>query len=174
MADHIDPEEASGADPVPSQWERFIPWYLTAISCLLLFGLGWFIVDNVFWMRAHMFGNVQGEDLSYRSHQYFLLISTVRRSAGLFAGIALMLLGVGIVFYVARTQSKIDMNLHGVSIGIITASPGIIAMALGSFLIAHNTASKDLVPIFGSSGTTQEDLLNATESATQALDALNR
>lgn len=174
MADNIDSEEAPGAQPVPSQWERFIPWYLTAISCVLLLGLGWFILDNVSWMRDHMFGDVQNGDLSYRSHQYFLLISTVRRSAGLFAGIALMLLGVGIVFYVARTQTKLDMSLQGVSLGIVTASPGIIAMALGSFLIAHNTASKDLVPIYGNSAITQEDLFEATEGATQALDALNQ
>ncbi len=173
MADNTDPEKPSDAHSVPSNWTRFIPWYLTAISALLLFGLGWFILDNVFWMRAHMFGDGQSEDLSYRSHQYFLLISTVRRSAGLFAGIALMLLGVGIVFYVARSQSKLDMSGYGVSLGIVTASPGIIAMALGSFLIAHNTASKDLVPIFGGSAVTQENLSDATENATRALDALN-
>lgn len=173
MADEINTEEPSGAAKLPSQWERFIPWYLTSISCLLLLGLGWFILDNVFWMRGHMFDDLQGEDLSYRSHQYFLLISTVRRSAGLFAGIALMLLGVGIVFYVARTQSKLDMTLPGVSLGIVTASPGIIAMALGCFLIAHNTASKDLVPIFGNSATTQDDLENAMQNASTALDALN-
>lgn len=60
-----------------------------------------------------------------------------------------MLLGVGIVFYVAKTQTKFDMSMHGVSLSIVTASPGIIAMALGYFLIAQNTASKDIVLIFG-------------------------
>jgi p-aminobenzoyl-glutamate transporter AbgT len=159
-----------------NSWEKFIPWYLTTISCVLLFGIGWFILDNVLWLREHMFSGESESELSYRSHQYFLLISTIRRSAGLFSGIALMLLGVGIVFYVAKTQTKFDMSMHGVSLSIVSASPGIIAMALGCFLIAHNTASKDIVPIFGSAANTEiskelEDSVNETKGALEALNA---
>ena len=95
---------------VRSNWEVAIPWYLTIISAVLLGGMGWFILDNISWLRDHMFKDDMSENLSYRSHQYFLFASTIRRSAGLFAGITLMLLGVGIVFYVAKTQTKLDMT----------------------------------------------------------------
>jgi len=170
MIDEVEKLSANAQHP-PSNWEKFVPWYLTAISAVLLVGIGWFILSNIYWLRGHMF-TTEVDDLSYRAHQYFLLISSIRRSAGLFAGIALMLLGVGIVFYVARSSSKLDMNLHGVSLGIVTASPGIIAMALGSFLIAHNTASKDLIPIFGTSDVQSQELQQGLENADAAFDAL--
>jgi p-aminobenzoyl-glutamate transporter AbgT len=158
-----------------NSWEKFIPWYLTIISCVLLFGIGWFILDNVLWLREHMFLGENESELSYRSHQYFLLISTIRRSAGLFSGIALMLLGVGIVFYVAKTQTKFDMSMHGVSLSIVTASPGIIAMSLGCFLIAHNTASKDIVPIFGVKDDPEisKQVEEAVDESKSNFDALN-
>lgn len=157
----------------PNNWERFVPWFLTIISATILIGIGYFIVDNVLWLRDHMFEGGIEDDLSYRSHQYFLLVSTVRRSAGLFAGIALILLGVGVVFYVAKTQTKMDFSSSGVSLGLVTASPGIVAMALGTFLVAHNTASKDLIPIFGSNTGGERSVQEAAADAAEAFNALS-
>ncbi|MEO1638888.1 MAG: hypothetical protein AAFU41_06520 [Pseudomonadota bacterium] len=146
-----------------NSWERFVPWYLTLISAFVLVGIGWFLVDHISWLRGHMFDPATDENLSYRSHQYFLLVSTMRRSAGLFAGISIVLLGIGVVFYVARDRSKLDVSWGGVTLGIVTASPGIIAMALGTFLIAHNTASKDVVPIYGGSITAGQDVRDTVQ-----------
>ena len=157
----------------PNNWERFVPWFLTIISATILIGIGYFIVDNVLWLRDHMFEGATDKNLSYRSHQYFLLVSTVRRSAGLFAGIALILLGVGVVFYVAKTQTKMDLSGGGLSLGLVTASPGIIAMALGTFLVAHNTASKDLIPIFGSTSGAERGVREAAAEAAAAFEALS-
>ena len=140
---------AKQAQTLPATWERAAPWYLTILSALILIGIGWFLVSQILWARDAMFSGDVADNLEYRSHQYFMLISTVRRSVGLFAGIALMLLGVGVVFYTVRAQSKMDFGGHGFSVGIVTASPGIIAMALGTYLIAHNTSSRTVIPIYG-------------------------
>lgn len=156
----------------PNNWERFVPWYLTLISAMVLIGIGWFLVDHIVWLREHMFEGAGDQDLSYRSHQYFLLVSTMRRSAGLFSGISLILLGVGVVFYVAKTSSEFDFSWGGVSLGIVTASPGIIAMALGTFLVAHNTASKDLIPIYGSATAGNPQLEQTFTDASDAYQAL--
>jgi len=160
------------SDPRNS-WERFVPWYLTLISATVLIGIGWFLVDHISWLRGHMFDPTTGENLSYRSHQYFLLVSTMRRSAGLFAGISIVLLGIGVVFYVARDRAKLDVGWGGVTLGIVTASPGIIAMALGTFLVAHNTASKDIVPIYGSTqsgGGTLEETIDRADTFFETLN----
>lgn len=158
----------------PNNWERFVPWYLTIISAMVLIGIGWFLVDHIVWLRGHMFEGTGEQNLSYRSHQYFLLVSTMRRSAGLFSGISLILLGVGVVFYVAKTSTELDFTWGGVSLGIVTASPGIIAMALGTFLVAHNTASKDLIPIYGSATASDPQIDQTIKDASDAFEALTR
>lgn len=158
----------------PNSWEQFVPWFLTIISATVMIGIGWFLVDHIQWLRGHMFDDTTAENLSYRSHQYFLLVSTMRRSAGLFAGISLILLGVGVVFYVAKTQTKLDVSSGAFSVGIVTASPGIIAMALGTFLVAHNTASKDLIPIFGSEIASENQIDQSVIDAINAYDALGQ
>lgn len=156
-----------------NSWERFVPWYLTLISATVLIGIGWFLVDQIIWLRGQMFDAQTATNLSYRSHQYFLLVSTMRRSAGLFAGISIVLLGIGVVFHVARDRSKLDVSWGGVTLGIVTASPGIIAMVLGTFLVAHNTASKDVVPIYGGSITGGQRVDEVVDDANAAFDRLN-
>ena len=130
-------------------WEFVIPWFLTTISTVVLFGVAWFLLENLLWLREEALTNYDNSNLSYRSHTYFLYVSSIRRSAGLFSGIALMFLGIGVSFYTLKSQTNLKMGSgENLTFGIVTASPGIIAMVLGVFLIVHNTSSKDKIPIF--------------------------
>ncbi len=130
-------------------WEVVIPWFLTLTSTALLIGIAWFLYENLIWLRHDSLVLHGSEDLEYRSHAYFLYVSSVRRSVGLFSGIALMLLGIGVSFYTIKTQTKLHIGgMEKFTVGLITASPGIIAMLLGVLLIVHNTSSKDKIPMY--------------------------
>lgn len=131
-----------------NSWEDFTPWFLIVTSSIVLCLIAWFLAENLLWLRQHSVAEYDTKNLSYRSHTYFLYISSIRRSAGLFSGIALMFLGVGVSFYTIKSQTDINFSSPTLSVGIVTASPGIIAMVLGVFLVAHNTSSKDIVPIY--------------------------
>jgi hypothetical protein len=70
----------------------------------------------------------------------------IKRSVGLFSGFALLFLGTGVVFYTLKTDSNIEIHSGGLSGTIATASPGLIAMALGVLLLLGTIASKDDFP----------------------------
>lgn len=82
-----------------------------------------------------------------------------------------MFLGVGVSFYTIKSQTDLKISTQNFSLGLVTASPGIIAMILGAFLVAHNTSSKDLIPIYGNGVVSTEkptlsktaDILSKTE-----------
>ena len=131
-----------------TQWEYIIPWYLTGTSTFVLCVLGWFLSENLIWLREEALTQYDNNNLSYRSYTYFMYVSSIRRSVGLFSGIALMFLGIGVSFYTIKSQTNLKIEAQNLTFGLVTASPGILAMVLGVFLIAHNTSSKDEIPIY--------------------------
>lgn len=131
-----------------TNWEYIIPWFLTATSTLVLCAIGWFLSENLIWLREEALNLYDNNNLSYRSYTYFMYVSSIRRSVGLFSGIALMFLGIGVSFYTIKSQTNLKVGAQKLTFSLLTASPGIIAMVLGVFLIAHNTSSKDEIPIY--------------------------
>jgi hypothetical protein len=70
----------------------------------------------------------------------------IKRSVGLFSGFAMMFVGVSVCFYVVKTKTDVVFKSNALSINLITASPGIIAMILGATLIMFTIWSKDIFP----------------------------
>ena len=129
-------------------WEYLIPWLLTGTSTLVLCAVGWFLAENLIWLREESFNNYDINNLSYRSHTFYLYMSSIRSSVRLFSGVALMFLGIGVSFYTIKSQTNLKVGAQNLTIGLVTASPGILAMVLGVFLIAYNVKSKDMIPLY--------------------------
>jgi p-aminobenzoyl-glutamate transporter AbgT len=129
-----------------SRWENVIPWFLTIASTVTLACIAWFLVENIMWFRSNAMNGDDMTHTTYRLHIYHLHIAMIKRSVGLFSGFALLFLGTGVVFYTLRTQSTVNFAIEKASAGIVSASPGIIAMALGVLLLLGTIASKDDFP----------------------------
>ncbi len=129
-----------------SPWETAIPWFLTVASTLTLIALGWFLTSNIFWFKDQAVLHGAKADLEYQIYIYHMHSSMIKRSVGLFTGFALIFLGTGVAFYSVKNLTKLNATGSGISIGLATASPGIIAMITGSVLIMFSIASKDEFP----------------------------
>jgi hypothetical protein len=130
-----------------SRWERYIPWFLTIASFLVLCSIAWFLIENILWFRNSVFVGPQ-VDLTYRMHIFHLHISMIKRSVGLFSGFALLFVGAGVSFYSVKTSTAVDVSSQPVSLKLATFSPGIIAMILGTALLMFTIASKDEFPAY--------------------------
>ncbi|MBD0318785.1 MAG: hypothetical protein ICV87_00520 [Gemmatimonadetes bacterium] len=131
------------------RWEDSIPWFLTIASTLTLICIAWFLVENILWFRnSSMPATLEPAKLHYRLHVYHLHLAMIKRSVGLFSGFALLFLGTGVVFFTLKTQSHVNLGNDKLSAGIVSASPGIIAMTLGVLLLLGTIASKDEFPAY--------------------------
>ncbi|HEV7485239.1 MAG TPA: hypothetical protein VGQ65_06115 [Thermoanaerobaculia bacterium] len=139
------------------RWEDAAPWFLTLASTIILFSIAWFLVENIFWFRAHALTPADLARPTYRLHIYHLHLSMIKRSVGLFSGFALLFLGTGVVFYTLRTTYGLQLSAKPLSSTVASASPGILAMALGVVLLLGTIASKDDFPLYeGEAGVTQQ------------------
>ncbi|GJM64920.1 hypothetical protein [Persicobacter diffluens] len=140
-----------------TNWEKYIPWFLTIASSLVLIAIGLFLIININWFKDGVFENEADLNLEYKVYAYQMHLSMIKRSVGLFSGFAIMFLGTGVAFYTLKKQSSLNLEGIGITARILTASPGIIAMVLGTFLIISTINSKDDFPNFeGSQKETQK------------------
>lgn len=133
-----------------NQWIIFAPWFLT-IACTVMLGIiGYFLVINIEWYKAGVFSEEikEANQPEYRFYAYHLHLSMIKRSIGLFSGFAIMFLGLGVVFFTLRNVSNVDVEQAGFKAKIATASPGIIALLVGAYLIVSSIASKDNFPVY--------------------------
>lgn len=131
-----------------TSWEIYIPWFLTVASTLVLIAIGLFLIVNFNWFKNGVFENNANLNLEYKVYAYQMHLSMIKRSVGLFSGFAIMFLGTGVVFYTIKQQTTLNLESAGVTANLVTASPGIIAMILGFFLIIGTINSKDDFPSF--------------------------
>lgn len=131
-----------------TKWEKYVPWFLTIGSCLALVSIGIFLISNINWFKNGVFENESDLNLEYKVYAYQMHLSMIKRSVGLFSGFALMFLGTGVAFYSIKKQTSFNLKGAGITASLVTASPGIIAMVLGAFLIISTIKSKDDFPIF--------------------------
>lgn len=130
-----------------SNWEKYIPWFLTVASSIVLIAIGFFLINNINWFKEGVFKNSADSNLEYKVYAYQMHLSMIKRSVGLFSGFAIMFLGTSVSFYSIRKQTKLNIE-GGLKASLVTASPGIVAMVLGVFLIISTINSKDSFPIF--------------------------
>lgn len=124
-------------------WNKLIPWFLTIACTLAIIVLAVFLISNINWFKNQAFANTDFDSASYRIQIYHLHISMIKRSVGLFAGFILMLLGLGVAFFSVKEKSNIKIEGMGIGASLVTASPGLIAMLVGGFLIIATIQSKD-------------------------------
>lgn len=131
-------------EPV-SEWERVIPWFLTAACTLSLISIAFFLIFNVEWFKANVFDQANVTN-SYKIYVYHMHLSMIKRSVGLFSGFAMMFVGASVCFYVVKAKTDVAFKAQNISLNLITTSPGIIAMILGAALIMFTIWSKDEFP----------------------------
>jgi hypothetical protein len=132
---------------VPSKWEETIPWFMTSISVVVLVCLAWFLLENIYWYRQVATAPSAPTSSSYRLYVYQMLLATINRSVGLFAGFALIFIGTSVAFYTLKKDTHVQGTAGGASAKLSSASPGIIAMFLGVVLIMFTISSKDKFPL---------------------------
>lgn len=130
------------------RWEDVAPWFLTIASTVTLACIAWFLVENILWFRAHALIPADFARPTYRLHVHHLHLAMIKRSVGLFSGFALLFLGTGVVFYTMRTTYAAQVQSAAMSAAVASASPGILAMALGVVLLLGTIASKDDFPAY--------------------------
>lgn len=135
----------------PYTWKGFAPWFLSITSSLTLIVIGFFLVLNIEWYKNAVFdSSIQEVNTpEFRFYAYHLHLSMIKRSVGLFSGFAIMFLGMGVAFYTLRENTTIDGQAKGISMKLATASPGIIALLVGAYLISSSISSKDTFPPYG-------------------------
>ena len=133
-----------------TNWNRFAPWFLTIACTIALIIIGYFLVNNINWYKESVFeqGLEAAEDPEYRVYAYHVHLSMIMRSIGLFSGFAIMFLGLGVAFFTLKDSTNIDASGGGFSAKIVTASPGIIALLVGAYLIIATIKSKNEFPMF--------------------------
>lgn len=131
-----------------THWERHVPWFLTIASSIVLIAIGYFLINNINWFKEGAFANKADLNLEYKVYAYQMHLSMIKRSVGLFSGFAVLFLGTGVVFYSLKQETTVDLSGGGITAKIISASPGIVAMILGAFLIMNTINSKDDFPVF--------------------------
>ena len=140
-------------------WKVFAPWFLTLTCTLTLIIIGIFLVSNINWYKSTVFEESVKDvnNPEYRFYAYHLHLSMIKRSVGLFSGFAIMFLGMGVSFFTLKDSTSIDTQSSIVSMKLITASPGIIAIIVGAYLISSTINSKDNFPSYNNIGLIQTD-----------------
>ncbi len=130
----------------------FAPWFLTFACTAMLIVIGYFLVENIQWYKASVFSSsiVDVNQPRYRLHAYHLHLGVLKRSVGLFTGFAIMFLGLGVAFFTLRNNSTLDASTGGLSVKLVTASPGLMALIVGAFIITSTINSKDSYPEYNS------------------------
>jgi hypothetical protein len=145
---NVEEDPAQGGTPsrIPSLWEDMIPWFMTAISVLVLVCLAWFLLENIYWFRRTAISPLAPHTSEYRIYVYQMHLAAINRTVGLFAGFALIFIGTSVAFFTLKKYTHIEGTAAGATAKLSSASPGIIAMLLGVLLIVFTIGSKDYFP----------------------------
>lgn len=130
----------------PTTWEEMIPWFMTIISVVVLVSLAWFLLDNIYWFRKISTLPPAPTASSYRIYVYQMHLASINRSVGLFAGFALIFIGTSVSFFTLKKYTHIQGSAGSATAKLSTASPGIVAIVLGTALIMFTIGSKNQFP----------------------------
>lgn len=147
--------------PTESKWNQYVPWFLTIACTLVLIGIGLFLQSNIEWYKTGVMDDQLPEynTAKFRFYAYHLHLSMIKRSIGLFSGFATMFLGLGVAFFTLKSNTNMEMQGSGVfTAKIATASPGLVALIVGAYLIVSTINSKDKFPSYDGSSNDIEHL----------------
>jgi hypothetical protein len=137
----------SAVTRTPSLWEETIPWFMTAISVLVLICLAWLLLDNIYWFRNTATSPLAPISSDYRIYVYQMHLAMINRSVGIFSGFALIFIGTSVAFFTLKQYTQLEGGTTGATAKLSSASPGIVAMFLGVMLIMFTISSKDHFPL---------------------------
>lgn len=124
-------------------WGRAVPWVTTLSSLVVLVALAWFLIENILWFRLLAFPVGSERDANFTLYAFHLHLAMIKRSVALFAGFALIFVGTAVAFYTLRLNIELDAQSPSIGGRLRTASPGVVAMLLGTVLIMFTIYSKD-------------------------------
>lgn len=136
---------ADEGNQLSNKWISVIPWFITIASTCALIAIGYFLIENIQWYKESVF-NDSIKDVNegaYRIRAYDLHLSMIKRSVGLFSGFAIMFIGLGVSFFTLKKNTEMELKSQIWSVNLVTASPGILAVLVGGFLIISTIKSKD-------------------------------
>lgn len=128
---------------IPNKWSSSVPWFLTIMSTIVLIALAIFLISNIEWYKNSVFDIEEASNGTYRMRAYDIHLSMIKRSVGLFAGFATMFLGLGVAYYTIKQKTELGIISGQWTANLATASPGIIAVVVGGYLIIATIQSKD-------------------------------
>ena len=157
-------------------WTIFAPWFLTFACAVTLVIIGFFLVNNINWYKTTVFDkSIIGINTpEYRFYAYHLHLSMIKRSIGLFSGFSIMFLGLGIAFYTLKENISIDGQAKGLSLKLVTASPGIIALIVGAYLVTSTIDSKDHFPPYNAESIQNDKPLDTVNKPIIPLDTVHK
>jgi hypothetical protein len=129
-------------------WSRFAPWFLSIACSITLFAIGYFLIENITWFKETIFKTDSLIPNQYRIYAYHMHLSMVKRSVGLFSGFAILFLGLSVAFFTLKENTNVDVKSTSLSLTLASASPGIIVMFLGTFILTISITSKDNFPAY--------------------------
>ncbi|MFA6013275.1 MAG: hypothetical protein WC799_25015, partial [Desulfobacteraceae bacterium] len=131
-----------------SKWIKFIPWFMTITSTIVMLSIGYFLIENMNWFKN--ISEKPGFEYTelYQIHIFHLFISTLKRLIGFFASFCLIFIGTGASIYAMKQASSMTGESKDFKISLITTSPRIIAMVLGVILMSITIINKDSFPDF--------------------------
>lgn len=128
---------------------------------MVLVGIWVFLYSNIEWYKAGVLDESLPEfyTAKYRFYAYHLHLSMVKRSVGLFSGFATMFLGLGVAFFTLKSETNLELNGPSVfTARIATASPGLVAVLVGAYLVVATINSKDSFPPYEGQQAVEEPL----------------
>ena len=139
---HKEDNSREGFSP-PLSWTNWIPLYLTIASAITLILIGFFLVENIQWYKNEVFAIYEARFGTYRMRAFDVHLSMIKRSIGLFSGFSMLFLGLGVSFYSIKRGTELGVQSELWSANLVTASPGIVSMIVGAWLISFTIQSKD-------------------------------
>jgi hypothetical protein len=174
----------SSSNNQPS-WFEYIPWFSTISSSIVLAVIAIFLINQLNWFKEQSLptlekvqtetkstepsDNQKEVDTYYLTYVLHMHLSFVKQSIGLFSGFALMFLGLSITLYTIGSQNSLQIEGPGVSAQLISASPGLISVLIGAFLVFTTITTQTSFPPYSTS--TQPD---QTEHSTEFPNAPGR
>lgn len=146
-------------------WYKFAPWFLTFSCSITLIIIGLFLIYNIEWFKESVFSNdiIEIRNPEYRFYAYHMHLSMIKRSVGLFSGFAIMFLGLGVALFSLNNDTTLEAEGLGVKANIVTASPGIIALLIGAYLVISTIQSKDEFKLYENNSQTNKILNRANK-----------
>jgi hypothetical protein len=141
-------ESTLGNDSFEKKLKYVLIFALPILCAAAFIYEGIFLYQSMNWYETK-YGNVgENPDLAYRIYVLLIHTSMVRRSLGIFSGSAILTIGMSIALYTVRQMNRLNLGSRSVTVSIVTASPGLVAMVIGALLIAFSIASKDQFPAY--------------------------